>query len=492
MALPTLLQKFRGARIAVVGDVMLDNHVVCRASRISDEAPVPVLLIDHERRALGGAGNVAANIAAMGGAAELIGLVGADAGGAAVQALIDAHGGAITGRLQVAGERATVTKTRYLGGAQQVVRVDRESATPATGALADAVIADIERAVSACDVVVVSDYGKGVLTDDVLAALFAACARAGKPSIVDPKRPKFSDYRGASFITPNRKELARAADAPTDSDEEAAHAADIAIRDSGAAILLTRSEKGMSLYRAGAAPLHLAATAREVFDVTGAGDTVVAGLALALAAALPYEQAMRIANAAAGAVVAKVGTAVVTDAELAAALVAQGHPSPSHGESTAPALPATIEEARALRARWRAEGHVVGFTNGCFDLLHEGHVSLIAQASAACDRLIVALNSDSSVRRLKGQSRPLQSLPARAAIMAALRGVDLVLTFEEDTPLALIAALEPDVLVKGADYEESEVVGGDLVKAAGGRIVRARLSAGQSTSELVRKAKERA
>lgn len=482
MPLSPLLARFRGARIAVVGDVMIDHHVIGRVGRISDEAPVPVLLVQSERRTLGGAANVAANIAALGGEAVLIGMIGDDPAAAQIVQLIEERG-AIEPRLSIAKDRPTVAKTRYLGGRQQIVRVDREHAAPAPGKIEDDLIAEIEEAAGACALFVASDYGKGVLTDRVLAALFAVAKRAAKPVIVDPKRMAFADYRGASIITPNRKELAQAVRMRTETDEEAEAAARAAIAESGAAILLTRSEKGMALYRAGAAPIHLAAQAREVFDVSGAGDTVVAGLALGIAGGLTDEQAMRIANAAAGVAVGKLGAAVVTQEELSDALKGQAAP-PTTG-----AVPAPLEEAVRLREQWRAEGQIVGFTNGCFDLLHAGHVSLIRQAVDACDRLIVALNSDSSVRKLKGPTRPVQPLEARAAIMSALKGVDLVLSFDDDTPLALIAALAPDVLIKGADYSETEVVGADIVKAKGGRIVLADLTAGQSTTALVEKAK---
>ncbi|MGE0046075.1 MAG: D-glycero-beta-D-manno-heptose-7-phosphate kinase [Hyphomonadaceae bacterium] len=487
MADSPLIERFKGAKIAVVGDVMIDHHVVCRVSRISDEAPVPVLLVQSERRALGGAANVAANIAALGGKALLIGMIGDDPAAADMVRLIDEQKG-VEPRLQLVRDRPTVTKTRYLGGHQQIVRVDREFAAPAAADAEAHLIEEIEETIAACDLAVASDYGKGVLTDAVLAALFAACKRAGKMCVVDPKRMRLADYRGATLITPNRKELQTAVALPAETDLEAEAAAAKAIDESGAAILLTRSEKGMSLYRAGEAPIHLPAEAREVFDVSGAGDTVVAGIALGLASGLSFEQAMRVANAAAGVVVAKLGTAVVSQAELADALRMQGR------ETALPEVQplSPLDRAIALRDQWRAEGLIVGFTNGCFDLLHAGHVSLIAQASEACDRLIVALNSDASVRRLKGPSRPMQPLEARAAVIAALKGVDLVLGFEEDTPLALIEALRPDVLVKGADYAEDEVVGGDVVKAHGGRVVRAKLTEGQSTTALVEKAKERA
>jgi D-beta-D-heptose 7-phosphate kinase/D-beta-D-heptose 1-phosphate adenosyltransferase len=251
--------------------------------------------------------------------------------------------------------------------------------------------------------------------------------------------------------------------------------------------LLTRSEKGMSLFRAGAAPIHLPAEAREVFDVSGAGDTVVAVIAAALAADIKIERAMRIANAAAGVVVGKVGTATASPAELAAAL-----DGPERRTTLADAMrhapSAPLGEAKARVAQWRAQGLTVGFTNGCFDLLHPGHVSLLAQAAGACDRLIVALNSDASVRRLKGDTRPIQTLESRARVIGALRGVDLVVAFDEDTPLALIAALEPEVLVKGADYTEAQVVGADIVKARGGRVVLADLVAGESTTAMAKRA----
>ncbi len=481
-----LTDRFRGARVAVIGDVMLDTHIVGKVSRISDEAPVPVLLVQSERRALGGAANVAANIAALGGRALLVGMVGNDqAGGRLVEALQAEKG--IEPRLVSVQNRPTITKTRYLSGQHQLIRVDYELVAQPPAAAQEALLEEIEDVVATSDLVVLSDYGKGVLSDDVLAAIFALAAKSGRKTIVDPKRMNFSDYRGASYITPNRKELANATGLPCESDEEAASAAAAAMAASGAAILLTRSEKGMALFRADKPPVMLPAEAREVFDVSGAGDTVVASLALGLASGLSPEQSMRVANAAAAVVVAKIGTAVVSPAELAVAMRAQGR-------GPGPTLPAQepvtpIDRALQQRDKWRAEGLVVGFANGCFDLLHAGHVSLIAQAAQACDRLIVALNSDSSTRRLKGPTRPVQPLDSRAAVMMGLKGVEMVVAFEEDTPLELIRALAPDVLVKGADYKEDEVVGADLVKAWGGRIVLADLTAGQSTTALVQKAK---
>jgi D-beta-D-heptose 7-phosphate kinase/D-beta-D-heptose 1-phosphate adenosyltransferase len=447
---------------------------------VSEEAPVPVLLVKEERQALGGAANVAANIAALGGAVRLIGMVGADAAAERVMSLIAQT--SIDPRLFAVRDRPTIAKTRYLGARQQIVRVDREFVLPAPKQIEDEIIEEIEEAVRECDVLVASDYGKGVLTDRVLAALMKAANAAGKAVIVDPKRTDFSAYRGARFIKPNRRELTAATGLPCETDQEAQAAAQaILAKTEGASILLTRSEKGMALFPANGAPTFLAAETHEVADVSGAGDTVTGVFALALAAGLATEQAMRLANAAAGIVVTKIGAATVSADELNAAL---------GGRAALPELRASLasgSEAREIRRAWAAQGMVVGFTNGCFDLVHPGHVSLIAQAAAACDKLIVALNTDESVRRLKGPARPIQSLEARAAVIGAMRGVDLVVAFGEDTPLDLIGALEPDVLVKGADYKETEIVGADIVKARGGRVVLAELTPGQSTTKIVEK-----
>jgi D-beta-D-heptose 7-phosphate kinase/D-beta-D-heptose 1-phosphate adenosyltransferase len=480
MSESALLTQFAGATVAVIGDVMLDNHVFGQVSRVSEEAPVPVLLVKEERQALGGAANVAANIAALGGAVRLIGMVGADAAAERVMSLIAQT--SIDPRLFAVRDRPTIAKTRYLGARQQIVRVDREFVLPAPKQIEDEIIEEIEEAVRECDVLVASDYGKGVLTDRVLAALMKAANAAGKAVIVDPKRTDFSAYRGARFIKPNRRELTAATGLPCETDQEAQAAAQaILAKTEGASILLTRSEKGMALFPANGAPMFLAAETHEVADVSGAGDTVTGVFALALAAGLATEQAMRLANAAAGIVVTKIGAATVSADELNAAL---------GGRAALPELRASLasgSEAREIRRAWAAQGMVVGFTNGCFDLVHPGHVSLIAQAAAACDKLIVALNTDESVRRLKGPARPIQSLEARAAVIGAMRGVDLVVAFGEDTPLDLIGALEPDVLVKGADYKETEIVGADIVKARGGRVVLAELTPGQSTTKIVEK-----
>jgi D-beta-D-heptose 7-phosphate kinase/D-beta-D-heptose 1-phosphate adenosyltransferase len=452
---------------------MVDHYVSGRVARVSDEAPVPIIDVSEERWTPGGAANVAANIRALGGRADLLGVIGDDPVGAMLDGMLASFGGSGEQRLARDPERPTTIKTRYMGGQHQIVRVDRERRQGLGATSEQFVTAGIAAEARKAGAIMLSDYAKGTLTDAVLAAAFAA----GRPVIVDPKRADWTGYRGAALITPNRRELAAATGITCDSDTDCERAAGKAVAVTGAAILLTRSERGMTLYRAGLAPFHLPAKAREVFDVSGAGDTVAAVVALGLAAGLAIEASVQLANTAAGIVVGKRGTAVVLPAELRAEL-SQAHTAGHRG-----ALP--LEIAAGLRADWARASLKVGFANGCFDILHPGHISLIRAAAEACDRLIVALNSDASVKRLKGPNRPAQSEDARAEVMAALRGVDAVVIFDEDTPLEAILALQPDVLVKGADYTEDQIVGADIVKARGGRVLRVELVAGQSTTRII-------
>ena len=465
-------------RVAVIGDLMLDVYLQGEVERISPEAPVPVVRLASERAVAGGAANVAANVAHLGGRVDLVGAAGPDEGFATLSRLLDAHGGIARGRVVVDARCRTTRKTRLLGHNQQIARIDHEDRGPLPAEV-DARVADrAAEAVAEADIAILSDYGKGVVSDRVLAAVFARAAGAGRRVIVDPKRRDLSAYRGASIVTPNRAELALATGHPCETDAEARAAAAIAQDMCGADILLTRSEKGMSYFPASGEPLHLPTVAQEVFDVSGAGDTVVGTLGLCLAAGMPIADAMRAANHAAGIVVGKVGTALVSREELLADLAADGREDVEDGRLI------DRDALMALRAVWRRRGLSVGLTNGCFDLVHPGHASLIRQAAGACDRLVMALNTDASVRRLKGPSRPLQGEDGRAEVVGAMKGVACVVLFDEDTPLDLIAALQPDLLVKGADYTEETVVGADLVRAAGGRVMLARLTPGQSTSRL--------
>lgn len=470
---------FTSGRVLVIGDVMLDSYVHGSADRLSPEAPVPVLRWARDQKVPGGAANVAANIAALGGAVSLVGIVGDDEGGAELEAALAAFGDRISPAFLVDHRRPTTVKLRLVAGGQQLLRLDREDAAPVSPELEARLIALVSEQIGAADVVVLSDYRKGLLTDTLVRHTVEACRAANRLLIVDPKRRQFDIYRGAGVLTPNRRELAEATGLPVDTNAEVEAAGAVAAEATGAAILVTRSEKGMSLIRAGQGAVHLPTTAREVFDVSGAGDTVVAALALAIAAHVPLAQAMRIANASAGVVVRKHGTATLTRAELDRALKAEG----SH--ATEGAEVADLSAAVRLRQLWREQAMVVGFTNGCFDILHPGHIRLLEEAARHCDRLIVALNSDASVRRLKGPSRPIQDELARARVMGAISFVDAVILFEEDTPLEVIERLQPDLLVKGSDYREDEVVGADTVKLGGGRVLLIDLAEGHSTSRLV-------
>ena len=429
---------------------------------------------------LGGAGNVARNLVTLGAAVRFVSVTGRDDAAREIAALCNALGGC-TAELVGDGQRRTTIKTRFFAGTQQVVRADRETALPIAARTETAVIRHAVESLGEVAVVVLSDYGKGVLTERVLSEIIAAAAAAGKTVVLDPKGGDYRRYRGATVVTPNRKELAEASHRPVASDEDIGDAARELIRayDFGA-VLATRGADGMTLVTREQpdAPRHIPTDAREVFDVSGAGDTVVATVAAALAAGFVLPEAAQLANAAAGIVVGKSGTAVAHPDELAAALHRQDLLT---GEGKV----ATVEQLRERVDDWRRRGLKIGFTNGCFDLLHPGHVALLSQARAACDRLIVGLNSDASVRRLKGEGRPVQSEAARAMVLGSLSSVDLVVIFGEDTPMDLIKTVKPDVLVKGADYTKDKVVGADFVEANGGRVLLADLVPGQSTSATI-------
>jgi D-beta-D-heptose 7-phosphate kinase/D-beta-D-heptose 1-phosphate adenosyltransferase len=468
---------FSHLTILCVGDVMLDRFLHGDIERISPEAPVPVIHLRETREMLGGAGNVASNIASLGATAVLVGLVGADEAGARLRAIAGSRGTIIPALIETK-RRPTICKTRFVAGRQQVVRADEESRAPLHAEEEQALMTALEAHLAGAHAVIFSDYGKGALSRAVVTRGIAAARAHGVKVFVDPKSDDFSIYRGAACVTPNAREMAAAARATVGTEAEIAVAARRVMDEAGVdAILVTRSEKGMTLVDAGGVT-SVSARAREVFDVSGAGDTVIATLALAQADGRSLEQSMHIANAAAGVVVSKLGTATADIAEVMHELSAQD------ATAEVPGL-MTLAAAQALVARWRAQGFAVGFTNGCFDILHPGHVSLLAFARSQCDRLLVALNSDESVRRLKGPSRPVNGLAQRAQVMAAIRYVDGVVAFEEDTPLSLISALLPDVLVKGADYRVDQVVGAEVVMAAGGRVVLAELVAGQSTTGII-------
>lgn len=471
-------------KLLCVGDLMLDHFIYGTVERISPEAPIPVLKVTREVRMLGGAGNVARNATSMGASVSLVAAVGDDGAGRDAERLVAAEPG-LTGNLIVVRERPTTVKMRYVAHGQQLLRTDREETRPFSDAEQHRLMRIIESEVGEASVVVVSDYGKGVVGSAVAVHAIAAAKAAGKPVIVDTKASDLSAFRGASLATPNARELGAASRMPVVSDLEVEAAAARLAADFGLeGVVVTRSERGMMVLARGQRAVHLPAEAREVFDVSGAGDTVLAVLALALGAGAALSEAAMLANTAAGIVVGKAGTAVVHPDELMRALR-------SSEMKSAQDKIVSLDGAVSLTEAWRAKRLTVGFTNGCFDLLHPGHVSLLTQARANCDRLIVGLNTDASVRKLKGEGRPVNSELARAVVLAALETVDAVVLFADETPIKLIEAIGPDVLVKGADYTVDKVVGADIVAARGGRVVLAELVPGQSTTGLIQRMDKR-
>ncbi len=480
-ALGKRVEALARTEVLCLGDAILDRYVYGTVDRVSPEAPIPILRIAHERTMPGGAGNVVRNLAALGARGHFLSIIGADAAGRELAALLAAVDG-VELRLVVEEGRETSVKTRFVAGTQQLLRTDRESIAPISAASETALLAALAEAGPEAPVLVLSDYGKGVLSDRVLEDAIRTSREIGRRVIVDPKRPDYAAYRGADLVTPNRAELAAATRMAVASDDEIVAAAKALIDACGfAAVLATRGSAGMTLVTREGKADHLAAAAREVFDVSGAGDTVVATMAAALAAGLPLVEAAALANAAAGIVVGKAGTAVAHAQELRAALESR---SPAGTETKIAALPEALERIEA----WRRQGLRIGFTNGCFDLLHPGHVALLSQARAASGRLVVGLNGDASVARLKGAGRPVQDERARALVLASLASVDLVVAFAEDTPLRLIEAVRPDVLVKGADYTLSTVVGAELVQGYGGKVLLAELTPGHSTTATILRA----
>ena len=470
-ALQSLLERVRGLKIACVGDLMLDRYVYGEVSRISPEAPIPVLRAARTVAMPGGVGNVARNIAALGGVARLGAVVGDDAAGAELTALIAAEA-----RIEVAltrpAQAATIVKTRFVSAGQQLLRLDDEAAP---------VSIDKSDAFTGASVYLLSDYAKGIVGDALIVSALMAAQTSGAPIVVDPKGRDFARYGAVDVIKPNASELAGATGLPVGTDAEVETALEALLAATTAkAVIVTRAGKGMSLARRGQPVKHFPGRAREVFDVSGAGDTCLAAIGLALGAGASLETAVEFAILASGVVVGKAGTAVVTPAELIEAELSQ--------HATAAVAKVTpLDELAAEVEAWRRQGLKVGFTNGCFDILHRGHVAYLAQARSWCDRLVVALNTDASVRRLKGEGRPVNDLDSRAVVIGGLASVDRVTSFDDPTPVALIERLRPDVLIKGSDYTREGVVGGDLVESWGGEVRLADFKDGYSTTRTIEK-----
>jgi D-beta-D-heptose 7-phosphate kinase/D-beta-D-heptose 1-phosphate adenosyltransferase len=477
-ALQPLLSAIHGARVVCVGDLMVDRYVYGTVGRVSPEAPIPVLLRASEQAMLGGVGNVARNVAGLGGRAMLVGVIGADGEGAQASALIDSTQG-LDGRLVIDDARPTTVKTRFVAGGQQLLRLDAER-SGAVSAETEAQLAEaVAQAAQGAGVILLSDYAKGAVTPAVVEACLRAARGVGAKLIVDAKARSLIKYGAVDLIKPNALELHILTGLPTDTDEQIEAALSQVLNACAAkAILVTRGALGMSLAERGQPVRHIRGVPRRVFDVSGAGDTALAALGLALAAHADIVDAVHFAVLASGVAVTKIGTAMVTPSELIAAEQAADLP---RAESKIASAALAADQAQ----QWRAQGLRVGFTNGCFDILHRGHVAYLAQARGWCDRLIVGLNSDRSVRALKGEGRPVNDQDSRALVLAGLASVDLLTVFDEDTPIDLIKAVKPDILVKGADYAPETVVGGDFVTAYGGQVRLANLVDGVSTTAAI-------
>lgn len=476
----TVERGFHRRRVLVIGDLMLDRYLWGAVDRISPEAPVPVIRLDHETEVAGGAANVAANLRGLGCKISVAGVLGADENGHKLLELMKAAG-IETGAVLSISDRPTICKTRILGGRQQMLRVDVEKVGTFSAELERGLLSAVESQMKECSAILLSDYGKGVLGESVCQAIIRRAHELSLPTFVDPKGLRYEKYAGCDVISPNRLELAAATSTDqSDLDLLLQRGEELRVELGIGHLLVTLGELGITLL--GPTGVHrFPALAREVFDVSGAGDTVIATLAAAVASRLPLEDAIRLANLAAGIVVGKLGTVPITREELLAKVSAGS-------EACQAEKVCSLEMVLKRAAQWRVDGQRIVFTNGCFDLLHVGHLALFEQAKRQGDRLLVALNSDRSVRALKGPGRPIIPEDARAKIVAALPSVDAVVVFDEDTPLDLIRAVRPNVLVKGSDYSEEEVVGAREMKMWGGKVALIPTVEGSSTTEILKRA----
>lgn len=469
------LPDFSQANILVVGDLMLDRYWTGPTGRISPEAPVPVVKIDSIEDRPGGAANVALNAAALGANVTLLGLTGDDESAGLLQDKLSVLG--VLCDFVKLPDFDTITKLRVMSRNQQLIRLDFERSFMDVDK--QALLSNFQQHLGNADLVVLSDYDKGSLSE--AQGLIAAAKAAGKPVIVDPKGSDFSKYRGATLLTPNMSEFQAIVGQCEDELTIVQHAQQLSKDLSLDALLVTRSEKGMTLLESGKQEMHFPAKAKEVYDVTGAGDTVISTLAVSVAAGASWQQAAAYANAAASVVVGKLGTSTVSATELHDMVSLDSHPE--RGVMTEQQLGFAIQKAKQ-------NGETIVMTNGCFDILHAGHVSYLQNASALGDRLIVAVNADESVKRLKGQGRPINNLERRMAVLAGLASVDWVVPFSEDTPERLISTLLPDILVKGGDYRVEDIAGGKQVIANGGEVKVLNFEDGVSTTRIIENIKE--
>jgi len=482
-----LIESIGQGKILLIGDIMLDQYIKGGVSRISPEGPIPVFHVLSEDQVLGGAGNVLANLASLGVKPHIIGLIGDDENGRALTNTIKSLGIETDGLIQDSS-KPTIVKTRYVSQNQQLLRVDREDASAITKNIEDKILSLATKQINDSSIMILSDYGKGVLTPTLVQSLIALAKKKDIPVLVDPKVHDYDVYKGATIVTPNKKELSAATNnMPTATDEDVTAAAkNIMSNHDIEFVFATRSEDGISVIPKKGEVTHLRTKSIEVYDVSGAGDTVVAVTAAVLAAGGDLVSAAKIANIAGAVVVSKSGTATVTKQEI------QNHLS----DNQTKLLGATpIGAAKDQIEKWQAKGLKVGFTNGCFDIVHYGHVNYLARAKEKCDRLVMALNHDTSVRILKGPTRPINDENARAAVIAALSSIDLVVLFgaqkegEDNTPCEIVGYLKPDVLMKGGDYTIDQLPEGKVALSYGGQVEIMPLYEGYSTTNIIEKSK---
>ncbi|EQA13820.1 bifunctional protein RfaE, domain I [Glaesserella parasuis SW140] len=464
--------QFNNAKVLVLGDVMLDRYWFGSTNRISPEAPVPVVKVQENEDRAGGAANVAMNIASLNVPVTLQGLVGNDDAGRALDKLLSEH--RIQNQCVAVDSHPTITKLRILSRHQQLLRLDFEEGFHNLDC--QALLAKLAAEITAYGALILSDYGKGTL--DTVQQMIQIARQANVPVLIDPKGTDFERYRGATLLTPNMSEFEAVAGHCRDEDEIVTKGLKMIADFDLSALLITRSEKGMTLLRPNQDPFHLPTQAKEVYDVTGAGDTVISVLATAIADGRPLEEACYLANAAAGVVVGKLGTSTVSPSELEQAI----HQRAETGFGIV-----SEDELKAIVKQSKTRGEKIVMTNGCFDILHPGHISYLENARKLGDRLIVAVNTDESVKRLKGESRPINDLDARMAVLAGLASVDWVVPFGEDTPQRLIGEILPDLLVKGGDYKPEEIAGSQEVWANGGEVRVLNFENGCSTTNVIKK-----
>ena len=474
------IEQFQSSTILCIGDIMLDRFIYGDVQRISPEAPIPVIKSKSFTEMVGGAGNVLSNLTSLGVNAHILSVIGADQTGQKIAEIIEQKSGN-SSFLFTDSKRTSTLKRRFISNTQHLLRVDEEDDHPISEKLANDMLSYISDGIDEIDLVILSDYNKGILFPKFCQDVIKLAHKHNKKVLVDPKGKDFEKYRGADVITPNFSEISEVTLYALKTNEDVIRAAqDLKTEFAFKNVIITRGGDGLSLLTDKGQNFHIKAQAREVYDVSGAGDTFVATLAAGLSADLAIEEAANIANTASGLVVEKLGTATVTQAELKSASENDKKSGPFEKIMSA-------AEAKDKIQIWKKKKLKIGFTNGCFDLLHPGHIHLIHEAKKKCDKLILALNSDQSVQALKGPTRPLQNQDARAYVLTSLADISAIVIFDEETPINLIDLLKPDLLIKGADYTIDQVVGADIVLRNGGEVYLAPIQDGHSTTNLVQK-----